>query len=1043
MPVSFNISNSLESLAAVFSEKESRQQRGVFEPLLIVTQVEGMNLWLKTQLAGHIGIAANIEFTTPNQLINKIFFAIGGRFQHPLPNQAVSWIIYSLLGDKEFYQHFKNISGYYYYSNKIDDIRRLGLAEKIADLFDQYQIYRPEMIEAWNKGNLYHEQDETEKWQQYLWLKAKAAGGEKFPDKTLQGKFIIEQLKNEDAVARLQQKIPEINLFGLSIITAYHAGLLHEISRAVQVNFYLLNPSTEYFWIEDRSPRELARMKRPIRELFNEGNELLADLGKVQKETFQSLFQYDDFLNAYDQAYCIEPTADTLLHTIQNDIYLSANNENRRPILPTMLQDGSVTIFNCYTEAREVESLYNYLVKLLEKEPQQIAAKDIIVLVTDINLYAPFIRAVFDNAPYAFRYRIADENFAGNDTLFEALNNILRLNEDNFTAEAVLSLLESSLIKDKFQITDAATIRNVVSAAGIRFGIENSRADETYLVSWKYGLQRIVYGLCMSGEEKVAIQGDTFYPIDIVEGLASAEIMRFVHFVQLLIFHIEARKRKRSIRDWTAFIRQAADDFLYADKMNNPDEQYALQEILADYSSASEIVSEQIPFNVYMASLKERLQVQSDSGIFIGNGITFCSLIPMRSIPHDVVCMLGMNNSSFPRKDKHVTFDLIHRYPKRGDRNRKDNDKNLFIETILSARKYLFISYIGRKADDNTVIPPSSVIDSLLGYIETGLNEEIDLYKNFVIQQPLHSHSRLYNSGNKMLYNYLLQKPGIIQYMDATHEETTEPITHIDWSDVKRFYKDNIKYFYNRILNIYYPETLSESIPEHEVFEMDNLSDSDMFKSLLSIPGNAMDEHIEREKMYGNIPLNNSGTALVQKTKKDLHEYEIAYKNLTGNNQASVFTSILNIGGKEITGTIENIFGNNIVHISKTKNCHSHLQQVFLDYLFAKAAGKNFNAYLINIGEQVHQLAAMDTQNAIEKITQLISLYQAGRAKMHPYVARHFGKYKDLNAYLKMITEQMKYNEYVSYQYEAGFFDEKKFALFQHIAQLFEEIEAD
>src|SRR5690606_635358 len=216
-------------------------------------------------------------------------------------------------------------------------------------------------------------------------------------------------------------------------------------------------------------------------------------------------------------------------HHVQNSIF---NNEKKDILFSeNLLSDGSITINSCYSPTREVEVLYNYLVHLVEKKQEKLSARDIIVMVSDIDLYGSYIKAVFDNAPYKFNYTIADESYVVSDTISNALFSILSLNEQQFTSEKVISLLEFSSIRKQFQIENTAFIRHIVDAANIRFGFSGNREHDTDYVSWEYGLDRIMYGLTMHGGNEFGTGEKSFFPIDLVEGFDMFNMVRFVYFV--------------------------------------------------------------------------------------------------------------------------------------------------------------------------------------------------------------------------------------------------------------------------------------------------------------------------------------------------------------------------------------------------------------------------------------------------------------------------------------------------------------------------------
>ena len=265
MALFLKVSNSLESLSQGLSLSLHESENSVFEPHLIVTQTEGMNNWLKLQIASHLGIAANCRFLKPNDLIHQLYYILGGRYTEILSAQNLTWLLFKLLGDADFIQRFPVIADYYLSSDPDKDLKRMGLAEKAADLFDQYQIYRPEMIREWNNKSL--QEVGKDDWQEYLWIKAKIVSNHTLPDKTIIGQHILEALKNPDQREALSNRIKAIHLFGLSIITAYHVKILYELSEYIDVFFHIINPSPANYWFEDRSEKQLARWRQKGKDI--------------------------------------------------------------------------------------------------------------------------------------------------------------------------------------------------------------------------------------------------------------------------------------------------------------------------------------------------------------------------------------------------------------------------------------------------------------------------------------------------------------------------------------------------------------------------------------------------------------------------------------------------------------------------------------------------------------------------------------------------------------------------------------------------------
>src|SRR5918993_1953635 len=259
MALQLNVSNSLDQLAAHLCKDLQQQQLNPFQAVYVITQTDGMTTWLKYKIAGEIGIAANYRYLKSQDIISQVYYMLGGKSSELLSTQNLTWVLYKLLGETEFITRFKNVAAYYTGNSGDGDIKRMSLAGRTADLFDQYQIYRPEMIREWNEAA---DTGKSNDWQQYLWRQAKELLGSRLPDKTNISSYIIEELQKPAQQQNLQQKMPVIYLFGLSITTNYHLEMYHAIGQLVDVKFYLVNPAPGQYWFEDIHEKQLTILKR-------------------------------------------------------------------------------------------------------------------------------------------------------------------------------------------------------------------------------------------------------------------------------------------------------------------------------------------------------------------------------------------------------------------------------------------------------------------------------------------------------------------------------------------------------------------------------------------------------------------------------------------------------------------------------------------------------------------------------------------------------------------------------------------------------------
>lgn len=1035
MALRLQVSNSLSILAKYLCFDLQSQNISVFKPYYLVTQTEGMNNWLRLQLAENLGIAANYKFLKPNDLVNQIYAALGGEFSQPLSSENQSWLIFKILGEQEFRNRFETISSYYLDDTPDKDLKRIALAEKVADLFDQYQIYRPEMVHKWNKMD-FNQIGEND-WQPYLWIKANLLTANKIPDKTRIEEYIIKALKDPEKQQLLKNKIPSVFLFGLSVTTDFHLQIFHAVGEFIDFTYYLLNPAPSLYWFEDLSEKQAFRLKAKglvDHENKNLGNNLLTSLGKVIQHTFSILFNNEDLINNYEEVALLKPRTDTLLHKVQHEIFYNQNDKERTDLSFEDLKDGSLTIHSCYTPAREVEALYNFLVGLVDQKKEALSPRDIVVMVSDIDSYAPYIKAVFKNAPYQFYFSIADESFSTNDTIAAALIGLMEINTQNLKAEDVLQLLDFGYIRKRFGITDLALIRKVVDSANIRFGVDGDLLDDSVYVSWNYGLQRIIYGICMSGDEEYFTENSSLYPLDIVEGAQSYEVIRFVHFVQVLISSVTEREKNRTISDWVKYVEKLLVDLVF-DPGENADDDYAmLLKQLEKYNAVNDFVAEEIAYPLFSYSFLKAVSATVRSGSFAGGGITFCSLIPMRSIPFKVVALLGLNFDKFPRKENQVNFNLMSLKPKKGDRNVKDNDKHLFLETLLSAQDYLYISYIGQSAKDNSTIPPSALVDELIDYLQRKFPADDELAKKIVKKHPLHNFSPKNNEDGQINYLETDKKENYNFKLVRQQEELV--FNDIGIHEFVSFFKNPFKAYFNKVLAIYY-NSEDMLLADTELFSIDHLQTWGLKKSLLYTEPSQQNALKERMLKTGSLPLKNMANVVFEQTEETVASIRDLFYNCIGSDKEENILIDFKIAATRFHGKLDGIYGNKMVVVSWSKSETKYLIEAYLKYLFAQVSGASLELYFISASKElVFKGTDITKQEAKMRLVELLGLYVDGHSetlafypdfKIHPKNIDSL----DFKAFKKAVDEKLaNYNIpcndlYILTKYREGFFDEE------------------
>ena len=949
MSIQLKVSNSLEILATKLSENLNELQTNPFRKQIIVTQTEGINSWLKLSIAKHSGIAANIKFCKVNDIISIAYHACGLSGKSLLDQEIMKWSLFEILGDDVFNKKFPEISSYY----EANPIKKIALANELADLFEQYQVYRFKTIEEWNNNDL--KEAENAGWQAYLWKRLKEKHADVYEDKSEMGFKLKEALQHPENQEKIKSYIPEIHLFGLAILAPFHLKLLHEIAKSINVYLYITNPAPEEYWLEDKSESQIARLMQTRsgnnKEGQIQGNDLLLNWGTIIRNTFSLLFEDDSIINTMEVELTPPNNKDnSLLHKIQEDILYNIPFQRKNNYHPDDIKDGTITINGCYSALREVEVFYNYILELIDKTGVLLSPRDIVVMVSDIDYYAPYIHAVFGNGPQYIPYTVADETIVTGNNMFSALKSILNIDATTFKAESVLELLDSSYIKKRFKFIDVEAVRNAVRQAGIYYGIDNNIADDTYLVSWNYGLKKILYGLCIGGSPMdFTIDQQELIPLDSAEGAEGVERIKMMYFIKTLQHFLSQRNTEKTIGEWSVYLKEVLENMVF-ESGEQEDEDYpvfvSFMDKLATLDEA--IIDMRVSFEVFRHSLLQQLTLETKSSTFSGAGITFCSLVPMRSVPFKVVGMLGLDFNKFPRKESPLSFSIMQKEKLKGDRNIKENDKHLFLETIMSAKEYLYISYIGKNSKDGSAIPPSSMLDELISYVGRAIEMDTDtITSKWVTIHPLHGFSKLY-----------FQEGGLISYLSEDSYKTKSSIgmkntfsesikyDEIKLQDLISFFQNPPKYFLNKKLGIYYRDD-DELIPEHEVFEFDKLMEWSINNELIYIEDNQVETLLKTKKLSGEIPLANMGKALIAQLSENLNELKSLYKSIIDGRTSSFIDINFIIDNCKIVGRIEEIYDNMYVYVCNSSDLTKHIITAYIKFLAQKVQGKETDLVFI------------------------------------------------------------------------------------------------
>tara|TARA_R110002096_G_scaffold435826_2_gene663600 strand:+ start:138355 stop:141633 length:3279 start_codon:yes stop_codon:yes gene_type:complete len=821
-------SNRAEVLVAKLADVVATPVGGPFEGECIVVQGKGMERWLTMELSKRHGVWANPDFPFARGIVERAFAAVlPDEGKEAWDSSGLTWAVAKGLLEHANARGFEPIDAYL--RGDVDHRKLLQLSERVASLFDGYAIYRPELLTLW-------QEESGPGWQPQLWNALTKNQG-----------FAHIGTREAEFVARLQdgtgpiEGLPQrISLFGISALPPLYLRVFAQLASRIEVNLFLLSPSQEY-WVDIRSRREVLREELDINsnEELEVGNELLATLGRLHRD-FQYLLESEiSYLDASEQY--VEPDTSTLLGVLQADILSLYDRPSASDKLNVLPGDDSLSVHSCHGPTRELEVLRDQITARLEADPT-LEARDIIVMTPDIESYAPFIDAVFSergDSGDVLPFHIADRVPRAAYPVVDAFARLLELIPTRLTGPALLDFLSTEVVRERFSIEaeELPVIQNWIWESNIRWASDASHREfegqpATDLNTWKFGLDRMLLGYASPSNGTDLFGGALAY--DDVEGGIADLLGRFADFCESVFALQVAFRNSHRVSDWQPILERALFSILRSDD-DCASQHQMLRESFAELRDYSESYGfdKEISLSALLPILEGNWLNTGTRSNFLSGGVSFCQLMPMRSIPHRVVCIVGMNDGAFPKNSPDLSFDLVTQHPRLGDRRPRDDDRYLFLEALLSARDALIITFAGQHSQTNAALPASVLVEQLIAIAEQSTEGH-----SVLVRHPLQAFSPRYFSGeDERLFRYSKRDCAAAQTLANGKEDSplflSEPILDKDYvegevrdvalADFLAFFTQTAKHFLTRRVGMRLQED-QEELAVREPMELEGLA---------------------------------------------------------------------------------------------------------------------------------------------------------------------------------------------------------------------------
>jgi exodeoxyribonuclease V gamma subunit len=718
-----HFSNRYETLARLLIAELGGTREDVFAKDQVVIPSAAVQRHLTLALADSHGVCANIEFVyLARWLWQQVARVVPGvADESPFDPAALAWRVYSAFGDADFIAAHPRLSSYLQSAGS-DDVMRYELAVKVAALLEQYVTYRTDWLAKWQDGaapRLPHADGSAaadERWQAALWQRI--AG-----ELDMQSEHPLERLVHEleqggDKRAREAGLPSTVHVFALSAMPPLHLQALQALGRWIDVHVYALNPCREY-WFDLVDLKQLSQLDAAGHaDGFDVGHRLLASWGKQTQASLALLTGISEGEGAQTSQLYEESGAPTVLARLQDSIL------DLRELEPASIQraadDRSVEVHVCHSLTRELEVLHDHLLGLFAADPK-LQPSDILVVTPDLAGAAPLIDAVFGTAPSGRRipFAITGLGRSAINTPVRAFLQLLALAASRCAASDVFGLLQQPAVARSFDLDDESLqqVHDWMRESGIRWGIDDEHVaalDLPAQVSHTLaaGMERLYLGYALPDSVPEPFEG--LLPAGSAEGSSAVALGAFWNFIQALQQLRDAMGQARTSAEWLAYLHATADTFL-SPKAAEVEDLLELHATLDELAAVMERggLQEPIASSVVRAVLERAFEDPARGGVPTGR-VTFAGMSSLRNVPFKVVCAIGLNDGAFPTADRPPEFDLMAHAPRLGDRQRRTDQRTLFLDLVLAARESLYLSYVGRSIRDNAPLPPSVLIAELL-----------------------------------------------------------------------------------------------------------------------------------------------------------------------------------------------------------------------------------------------------------------------------------------------------------------------------------------
>ncbi|KQT01508.1 exodeoxyribonuclease V subunit gamma [Cellulomonas sp. Leaf395] len=941
-----------------------------FTPDVVAVPTRGVERWVAQRLShrlgtgpGADGICANVLFPSPRRLVSDALASAAA--DDPWSPEQLPWRVLATIDAHLGADWLRTVSRYLGAdeSDEVRRSRRFRVAQRVARLFRAYDVQRPAMLRAWAQGRdddgLGALLPDDLRWQPHLWREVRDAVGMPAPAERL-----------EEAVARLRADPSSVDLpgrlsvFGATALPDGHLRVLDALAEHREVHLWLPQPSLA-LW--DRvTPGGSTRRSQARRDARHP---LLASMAGDATELATRVLQLDPTTTVLPS----QPRPSTALGALQDRI---ADDRSDGPTHEAARHDRSLQVHSCHGRSRQVEVLREVVVGLLADD-DTLEPRDVIVMCPDVEAFAPLVEAAFgptagvdDGAPEhpgrTLRVRIADRAPRIANPVLAVVATLLELADSRVGASAVVDLAGQAPVRRRFGFDDEELdrVRAWALESGVRWGEDVSRRERYQLGSlaqgtWATALDRLLLGVAMAEEDQRFV--GTVLPVDDVGSTDVDLVGRLAEFVERLSATLRELDGARPAQGWFDTLDRAVrllTDVRPADRWQQAEAARALDAVRTSEGATLRLAD-------VVALLEPHLAGRPTRSGFRTGALTVCSLAPMRAVPHRVVALLGMDDGAFPRGSGRDGDDILARDPLVGERDARQEDRQLFLDAVTSAQQHLVVVYSGADERTGAARPPAVPVGELLDALDAAVTwPDEENARDQVVHHPLQTvDERNFvpgGLGRSEPFSFdVLDLAAALTRRGAHAPDDTEPLAppetdQLDLDDLASTLEHPVRAFVRQRLGATLPgdePQLEDRLP----LELDGLDRWAIGDRLLqaALDGIDLDAAAAAERRRGHMPPATLGSATLHQITAQVEPLLAASHSYLQEPAESIDVTIALDDGRTLTGTVNGVRGDVLVRTVFSRLGAKHRLRAWVQLLALATAfpDRTFTAVTIGRGQ--------------------------------------------------------------------------------------------